>query len=72
MEPDRGSIELIGAEKMIYTDGVTRFKREYIGLKADFDKLPKDDDLGGGSSCMFLDTGEYAMYLAYNKTWYLI
>lgn len=47
-------------------------KREYRGLKADFSKLPKYDDLATGSSCLFLDTGEYAEYLAYNKTWYLV
>lgn len=72
MGTDHGSIELVGAVKMVYTDGIERYKREYRGLKADFDKLPKDDDLGTGSSCLFLDTREYAEYLAYNKTWYLL
>lgn len=67
-----GSIELVGAEKMVYLDGKTRYKREYRGLRVDFDKLPRDEDLGTGSSCLFLDTGEYAEYLAYNKTWYII
>ncbi len=67
-----GSIELVGAEKMVYLDGKRRYKREYRGLRADFNKLPKDDDLGTGSSFLFLDTGEYAEYLAYNKTWYII
>jgi hypothetical protein len=66
------SIELVGAERMVYTDGVVRKKCEYRGLKADFDKLPTDDDLGTGSSCLFLDTKEYAEYMAYNKTWYLL
>lgn len=46
--------------------------REYRGLRADFDKLPKYSNLGTGSSCLFLDTGEYAEYMAYNKTWYVV
>lgn len=65
------SITLIGAVKTVYTDGKTRFRREYRGLKSDFGKLPKDDDLASGSICRFVDTGEYAEYFAKNQTWYL-
>ncbi len=59
--PDLGSLICINQ---------TGNKREYRGLSADFDKLPKYKDLGTGSSCIFYDTGEYAEYFAYNQTWY--
>ena len=61
--PDLGSLECINV------DGL---KREYRGLIADFGKLPKYDDLGTGSSCIFQDTSEYAEYNATTKTWYLL
>lgn len=59
--PDMGSIVCINVE-----DG----KREYRGLSKDFAKLPKYKNLPAGSSCLFLDTGEYAEYLPSTKTWY--
>lgn len=59
--PNFGSIECIGV------DGA---KRDYIGLEVDKTRLPKYDNLAGGSSCLMLDTGRVYMYLAYNKTWY--
>ncbi len=70
---DMGSITLIGAEKRVF-DGTSEplWKREYRGLQADVDKLPTDDDLASGSSCLFLDSKQYYEYLAYNKTWYPI
>lgn len=61
--PDLGSLECINV------DGL---KREYRGLSIDFPKLPKYDDLGTGSSCLFLDTGEYAEYLKATKSWFMI
>lgn len=66
------SITLIGAVKTVYTGGgKTLYRREYRGLKEDFDALPTDDDLASGSICRFADTSEYAEYFAGNKTWYL-
>lgn len=61
--PDFGSIENIK---------VNGAQRDYIGLEADFGKLPTYDDLGGGSTCMMLDSGNVYMYLSYNKTWYML
>lgn len=65
------SITLIGAVKTVYTGGRTLYKREYRGLKEDFNALPTDDDLASGSVCRFVDAAEYAEYFAGNKTWYL-
>jgi hypothetical protein len=45
-------------------------RREYIGLIADVSKLPKYDNLGTNSSCVFLDTTAVYVYLKSNKTWY--
>lgn len=59
--PDMGSLVCISANGN---------QREYRGLSTDFSKLPTYDNLETGSSCLFVDTGEYAEYLAYNKTWY--
>ena len=59
--PDMGSITLVA---------VNEGRREYRGLSTDFSKLPKYDNLQTGSSCLFLDTGEYAEYMASDKTWY--
>ena len=47
-------------------------KRHYFGLSADAPmKLPKYDNLGTGSTAMCLDNGDYYIYLASTKTWYL-
>lgn len=61
--PDMGSICCVS---------VNGNQREYRGLSEDFDKLPKYENLATGSSCLFLDTGKYAEYMAYNKTWYYL
>lgn len=49
-------------------------KRNYRGLKADFDKLDtiiaKYYDLQSGSLCHFSDTDETYEYLAFDKKWY--
>lgn len=44
--------------------------RNYEGLSEDFDKLPKYDDLGTGSTCLFSDTGYLYKYEATTKEWY--
>lgn len=68
-----GSIECIGVRKTPYTtDNEQKLLKEFRGLREDFDKLPKDDDMASGSNILFVDTGEYAEYFAYNKTWYII
>lgn len=72
MDKNFGSIELIGQEPQCYTDGRTRYKREYQGLSQDFDKLPVSADMAAGSSCLFLDNGTYAQYHAGTKTWHLL
>lgn len=60
--PDLGSLECIGYDKG---------KREYQGLSGDADKLPVYDDLATGSSAMMVDTGEFYLYQATTRTWYL-
>lgn len=65
------SITLVGAVKTVFTGEKNLYKREYRGLRDDFDGLPTDDDLASGSICRFVDTGEYAEYFNRNKTWYL-
>lgn len=72
MDSELGTIELIGMDKQVYTDGKKRYRREYQGLSKDFDKLPVMDDMAAGSSRLFLDNGTYAQYHAGTKTWYLI
>lgn len=66
---DASEIPDLGSLVCIAVDGDMR---EYRGLSSDFGKLPTYDNLGTGSSCLFPDTGEYAEYIAYNKTWYLV
>lgn len=44
--------------------------RDYEGLSKDFDKLPKYNDLGTGSSAFLIDTGQLYEYEATTKTWY--
>jgi len=46
-------------------------KRSYQGLSQDVGKLPKYDDLGTGSSALCVDNGDYYIYHAPTKTWYL-
>lgn len=69
MDSNLGSIELVGIDKQCYTDGKTRYRREYQGFSQDFDKLPVSDDMAAGSCCLFLDNGAYAQYHAGTKTW---
>ena len=59
--PDLGSLECTGYEGK---------KRFYTGLSADFDKLPKYDDLATDSTVKFIDTGDFYYYHAPTKTWY--
>lgn len=67
-----GSIELVGKDKQVYTDGTTRYIYSFQGLtKDDFSKLPIFDDMGAGSSCLFLD-GNYARFHAKTQQWKLI
>lgn len=70
---DMGSIECIGVVKTPYTgNGPQKFIKSFRGLKADFDKLPTDDDLATGSFAFFLDTSERAEYHAPTKKWYMV
>ncbi len=70
---EMGSIECIGSTKTSYVgNGEQKFIKEFRGLRADFDKLPVDDDLATGSNVLFLDTSEYAEYHAPTKKWYLL
>lgn len=43
--------------------------RNYEGYSYDFDKLPTYDDLGTGSSALFIDTGELYKYEATTRLW---
>ena len=61
--PDMGSISCINAKGNI---------RKYVGLSKDIDKLPKYEDLGSGSSCLFVDTGGLYIYESTSKSWYEI
>lgn len=73
MAADMGSLECIGIVKTPYTgNGPQKFIKNFRGLKADFDKLPTDDDLATGSSVLFLDTSERAEYHAPTKIWYMV
>lgn len=44
-------------------------RRDYFGLSADKDKLPKYENLATGSSCFFVDTGELCFYSHTDKEW---
>lgn len=47
--------------------------RNYEGLSADVNKLPKyETGLGTGSSALCLDTGDFYKYEQSTKTWYQI
>ena len=46
--------------------------RNYEGLSADVNKLPKYNDLGTGSSALCLDTGDFYKYEKSTNTWYKI
>lgn len=70
--PADSSIELVGVNVQCYTDGKTRYIREYQGFDADFDKLPITEDMAAGSRCLFLDTGKWARYHLGTMTWYRI
>ena len=59
---DLGSFECVSVE------GINQ--RNYEGLSADVDKLPKYDDLEAGSTALCLDTGDFYKYHAKSKTWY--
>lgn len=61
--PDLGSIVAVNYKGML---------REYEGLSADVDKLPKYDTLETGSSFFAIDTAEVYKYEATTKTWYKI
>lgn len=58
--PDMGTITATSVQGNI---------RNYEGYSYDFDKLPTYDDLGTGSSVLFVDTGEYYKYEATTKMW---
>lgn len=45
-------------------------KRQYWGLSADVDKLPKYDNLMTGSTALCLDNGSMYGYHSSTKTWY--
>lgn len=74
MASNMGSIECIGVRKAPFTNtgGRQKYIKEFRGLRADFDKLPTDDDQATSSSVIFLDTSEYAEYHAPTKTWYIL
>lgn len=59
--PDLGTINC-----MSVTNGNVR---SYEGLSKDIAKLPKYDDLGDGSSCLFRDTAQLFKYTKSTKTW---
>lgn len=58
--PDMGTIVATSIEGNI---------RNYEGYSYDFGKLPTYDNLGTGSSVLFLDTGELYKYEATTKLW---
>lgn len=61
--PDLGSFVATSADGNI---------RNYEGLSADIDKLPRYDSLGTGSSAFCLDTGQLFKYERTTRTWYEI
>lgn len=61
--PDMGSLVCTSTNNLI---------RNYEGLAADVDKLPKYDNLETGSSFFAIDTGAVYKYVKANKTWYAL
>lgn len=73
MLANMGSLEIIGQVKTPYTgNGPQKFIRKFRGFKADFSKLPTDDNQATGSTAFFLDTSECAEYHAPTKKWYVV
>jgi hypothetical protein len=62
----------LGSFECVSCSDLRGHQRNYEGLSADVDKLPKYDDLQAGSSALCLDTGDFYKYHAKSKTWYKV